>query len=94
MKFEKMPLADERPEDSSAMREAIRRLRREGFHPRRPPNNPYQLKVAPTLSYYPSKGTIFRDRDPAALPARGLDALVQLLEAEADDSPLRLSDFA
>lgn len=38
----------------------------------------YQLKIA-DLSYYPGRGTIFRDGSPEAMPERGLQALVLVI---------------
>ena len=77
-KFDRLPIARPEPNDIKEMREAIERLA--PFEPRRP--TAHQLKVTPTISYYPGKGTIFRDGTSAALPARGIDALVDLLRKD------------
>jgi hypothetical protein len=75
MKFERLPEALPRPGDSTAMLQAIERLRADGHDVRRPAKSNYQLKVASDLSFYPDKGTIFRDGDPAPFPDRGLLAM-------------------
>lgn len=78
-KFDKMPFAVSRPGDSPEMLLAIRALDDANIEIRRPENNPYQLKASPTVSYYPSKGTIYVDGDPAPLSSRGVEALVNYL---------------
>lgn len=82
MRYDKMPRATPRDGDHPAMPHAIATLESAGADARRPPNNPYQLKVSPDLIYFPGKGTIYRDGAPAALPDRGLDALIKLLKDE------------
>ncbi len=82
MKFEKLPEAEPRDGDSAAMLQAIEALKERGFDVRRPRGSAYQLKVAADLSYYPDKGTIFRDGAREAMPQRGLASLVQILAEE------------
>jgi hypothetical protein len=60
------------------MREAIERLLEAGVDVRRPPDQGYQLKVTPRLSYYPHTGRIVFDGEPA-LEERGIEALLKLL---------------
>ena len=91
MKYKNMPAAEPRKGDCKAMVEAIHSLLAKGVDVRRPPNSAYQLKVSDDLSFYPAKKTIFRDCDAAALPERGLEALVNLLESEGDWSAGRPS---
>ena len=81
MRYTKMPIAAEREGDSPAMAEAIRRLIEAGIDVRRPGNNSHQLKVNSSTSYYPARGTIFIDGEPAALEQRGLCAVLNYLEA-------------
>ena len=78
-KFDRMPFAVSRPGDSPEMILAIRALEVANVEIRRPKNNPYQLKASPTVSFYPSKGTIYVDGDPAPLSCRGVDALLNYL---------------
>ena len=78
-----MPIAAEREGDSPAMAEALRRLIEAGIDVRRPINHKHQLKVNSSTSYYPARGTIFIDDEPAALEQRGLCALLEYLEAPA-----------
>jgi len=74
-----MPAAAPRSGDSPDMTEAIDRLLCLGFDVRRPQGNPYQIKVAPFVSYYPTTGRIVPDgRQP--LQKRGLGELIRLLE--------------
>ena len=42
----------------------------------------YQLKIGPTISYYPRKGTIFVDREDTARPDTGLRALEVVLREQ------------
>ena len=78
MKFEKLESAEPRDGDVPAMIEAIEELLAVGVDLRRPANN-YQLKVAPEISYYPSKQTIFVDGEKGVRPERGIEALLDLL---------------
>lgn len=78
-KFEKMPYAEFRPGDSPEMLRALSALEEANVDIRRPENNPYQLKVSPTVSFYPSRGTIYVDGEPAPLAGRGLEALLNYL---------------
>lgn len=48
----------------------------------------YQIKVA-DLSFYPGKGTIFRDGDPGALEQHGLDAFIRMVQPRASTSHRR-----
>lgn len=64
------------PSDDSKMRRAIEALNEAGIRFTRPTK--YQLKVD-DLNFYPTKGTIFRDGDDAALNERGLEAFMALL---------------
>ena len=64
------------PDDSPAMRAALHWLTQAGVVFTRPTR--YQLKIGP-LSFYPDKGTLYRDGDRQALPDRGLPALQRLL---------------
>jgi hypothetical protein len=43
----------------------------------------YQLKVG-DLSFYPIRGTIYRDGDLKALPEKGLEALIALVRTQSD----------
>ena len=79
MRYNKMPSAAARPEDSVKFAEALDKLLLAGADARRPANNNDQLKLASNLNYYPSTGTIFRDGDRKALSERGIDALIELL---------------
>lgn len=79
MKFDRLPVAEPRPGDSAAMLRAIEELKRLGLDVRRPNGSPYQLKVSADLSFYPNKGTIFRDGDQQALPQRGIASLLEVL---------------
>ncbi len=66
------------PTDCDDTREALRWLDKAGLKYARP--TPWQIKIKGTgLSFYPRKGTIFRDGDENALPERGLKALAALL---------------
>ena len=65
-----------RPNDSQPMIDAIYTLNKLGVTFKRP--TLYQLKIA-DLSYYPGRGTIFRDGSPEAMPERGLQALVLVI---------------
>ena len=65
-----------RPNDPQPMKDAIQILNKLGVTFKRP--TLYQLKIA-DLSYYPGRGTIFRDGSPEAMPERGLQALVLVI---------------
>jgi hypothetical protein len=81
MRYHRMPVAEPRIGDPEEMREAIERLKKEGWEPRRPLGEKnYQLKLSPRLSYYPTTGRIVFDNE-TALPDRGLEALIGLLRA-------------
>ncbi len=64
------------PNDPQPMIAAIHTLNEMGVTFKRP--TLYQLKIG-DLSYYPGRGTIFRDGSPAAMPEKGLDALVVII---------------
>ena len=42
----------------------------------------YQLKIGPTISYYPNKGTVFVDGEDEARPHTGLAALEAVLREQ------------
>jgi hypothetical protein len=42
----------------------------------------YQLKIGPTISYYPNKGTVFVDGEDEARPHTGLPALEVVLREQ------------
>jgi hypothetical protein len=65
-----------RPHDSQPMIDAIDSLNELGVTFKRP--TLYQLKIG-DLSYYPGRGTIFRDGSPEAMPEKGLDALLLVI---------------
>lgn len=71
--------------DDTKMRRAIEALNEASIRFARPTK--YQLKVG-DLNFYPTKGTIFRDRDDTALNERGLDAFIFLLT-----TPIRTPQF-
>jgi len=73
-------------DDSPAMRAALRWLTQAGLRFTRPTR--YQLKIG-ALSFYPDKGTLYRDGDRQALPERGLPALQSLLGNHPQPCPLR-----
>lgn len=60
------------------MKDAIHVLNKLGVTFKRP--TLYQLKIV-DLSYYPGRGTIFRDGSTEAMPEKGLDALLRVIEA-------------
>jgi hypothetical protein len=74
------------PDDSPAMQAALRWLTQAGLRFARPTR--YQLKIGP-LSFYPDKGTLYRDGDRQALPERGLPALQALLGNHPQPCPIR-----
>jgi hypothetical protein len=65
------------PNDPQPMKDAIDTLNELGVTFKRP--TLYQLKIA-DLSYYPGRGTIFRDASPEAMPEKGLEALVLVIK--------------
>jgi len=65
-----------RPNDPQPMKDAIDTLNELGITFKRPTQ--YQLKIA-DLSYYPGRGTIFRDGSPKAMPEKGLEAVVLVI---------------
>jgi hypothetical protein len=67
--------------DDPAMVEAIVWLSRQRIAFARV--SPYQLKIGPSLSFYPVKGTLRYDGEPA-LPVRGLSALQALLKPQVE----------
>ena len=75
MNFHKMPKAQVRPNDPPAMRQAIEFLDSNGIDARRPVNSDHQLKLDERTSYYPSRGTLFVDREAQAWTERGSEAL-------------------
>lgn len=79
MRYEFMPPALPEEGDSPKFAEALDKLMRGGADPRRPPNNHHQIKVSSNISFYPDKGTIYRDGDKKPLPERGVEALLELL---------------
>ena len=88
MKYYQLPVAVERADDDPAMTDAIRALLIAGIDVRRPDKTSYQLKVSETISYYPAKGTIYIDGTAAALPQRGLEAILTLLADQPCEQPL------
>ena len=74
------------PDDSPAMRAALHWLTQAGVVFTRPTR--YQLKIDP-LSFYPDKGTLYRDGNRQTLPERGLPALQALLGNHHQPCPLR-----
>jgi hypothetical protein len=70
-----------RPDDSPAMKAAIKRLKREGIHFERV--SPHQLKVE-EFNYYPGKGTIFVDQELKARQEKGLGAFIALVRARRE----------
>lgn len=87
MSFRKLPQAEIRDEDGTAMVEAIEQLRAAGVDVRRPLGNAHQLKVNETTSYYPSRQSIYIDGETGLRPERGLAALFALLGICAPTSP-------
>jgi hypothetical protein len=86
----KKPSPTTYPTDCDATRETLEWLKAASFRYDRP--TPWQIKIRGTaLSYYPRKGTIFRDGDPQALPHRGLDALATLLHGQRLQPTLTIS---
>ncbi len=71
MRFDSTSLADDTP----AMCAALEQLTEARIRFQR--KTRYQIKVG-DLSFYPDKGTIFRDGDRQALDARGLDQFLSL----------------
>lgn len=65
------------PNDPQSMKEAIDALNKLGVPFQRP--TLYQLKIA-DLSYYPGRGTIFRDGSQKAMTENGLDALLFIIK--------------
>lgn len=86
MNFYSLPKARARTGDHPQMADAIELLLAAGVDVRRPFNSEHQLKVAEGISYYPGKGTIYRDGAPAPQSERGLEALMDLLHLTADRS--------
>lgn len=70
-------------DDPPAMVEAIRVLAHARIPFRRV--SAHQLKLSPTLSFYPARGTIMYDSRPP-LPQRGLPALLDLLRGTSEAS--------
>jgi hypothetical protein len=59
----------------------------------------YQLKIGPTISYYPNKGTVFVDGEDEARPDTGLHALEVVLREQgylsrSPSSPQSVSPIA
>jgi hypothetical protein len=86
MKYARMKRAEPRKDDECVV-EAITTLLNAGVDVRRPLDKGFQLKVAPTLSYYPHHGRIVFDGEPA-LEERGLDELLKLLDEIKRHGPL------
>jgi hypothetical protein len=72
------------PNDPQPMKDAIDTLNEMGVTFQRP--TLYQLKIA-DLSYYPGRGTIFKDGSPAAMPDKGLQALVLVIQGMSQLRP-------
>ncbi|GGJ36153.1 hypothetical protein CDQ92_10700 [Sphingopyxis bauzanensis] len=83
MRFQKMPKAEARPNDTPAMREAIDLLIEKGIDVRRPANSDHQLKLDGQTSYFPTKGTLYIDGEQQARPERGLQALEKWIAQHA-----------
>jgi hypothetical protein len=64
------------PNDPQPMKDAIDTLNEMDVNFHRP--SVYQLKIG-DLSFYPGRGTIFRDGTPAAMTEKGLEALVVII---------------
>lgn len=75
---------------TTAMYQATAALSRAGVHFQQPSG--FQIKVG-RFSFYPTKGTIFRDGDLQARSERGLPAFLRILRdtghADADDKPVK-----
>lgn len=82
-----MPPAEARPGDDPKVIEAIEVLAAAGIDVRRPPKSNHQLKVSPTVSYYPGRETIVVDGEPAARAQRGLAAVIAFLGPKPDATP-------
>jgi hypothetical protein len=76
-----------------AMHQASAALVRAGVNFQQP--SPHQIKVG-QFSFYPTKGTIFRDGEMQARSERGLPAFLRILRdtghADADDKPVKPVD--
>src|ERR1700733_12437886 len=72
------------PDDPQPMKDAIDALNEMGVTFQRP--TLYQLKIG-DLSFYPGRGTIFRDGSPAAMTEKGLDALVVIIKGAKQNLP-------
>lgn len=76
-----------------AMHQASAALVRAGVNFQQP--SPYQIKVG-QFSFYPTKGTIFRDGETGARNERGLSAFLRILRdtghADAQDKPVKPVD--
>src|ERR1700737_3134173 len=79
-----------RPNDSQPMKDAIDTLNEMGVTFKRPTQ--YQLKIG-DISYYPGRGTIFRDGSPEAMPEKGLDAFVAAIKEMRQNLHPRLSAY-
>lgn len=81
------------PNHTTAMHQAAAALTRAGVHFHQPSG--FQIKVG-RFSFYPSKGTIFRDGEMHAREVRGLPAFLRLLRdeghADANDKPVKPVD--
>lgn len=82
MKFDKMPVAEVREGDTKPMKDAILALDALGVDVRRPKGSPHQIKVMPTLSYYPTTGLVLDDGSNGAREERGIESLIGLLRRE------------
>ena len=89
MHYQKMSAAEPRPGDNPASLDALDMLVSAGADPRRPVGNNHQIKVTPSLSFYPGTGVIFEDGDRAPLLIRGVEALVEHLRATGCLLPIR-----
>lgn len=81
MRYGRMPAAAVRSDDDPKMIDAILALASAGVDVRRPPDSNHQLKVSPSINFYPGRGTIVVDGEPAARRQRGLASLIELLTA-------------
>ena len=87
MRYHDMPRATPRPDDLPAVVRDIAALTAAGVDVRRPAKNPYQLKVSPTVSYYPTTGKILKDGDREPSAVRGIEALLTFLNTSPEPSP-------
>ena len=77
-KFDRMSISERE------MAIALKEIEEAGYRPVK--CSPHQLKVGP-YNYYPAKRTIFKDGDKRALPQRGLNEFIRLLEQDSEFRP-------